>query len=74
MGTLGSLGAVPGWPGAGVMPPQPMIAQTEAALVEYEARGGRVERVVLDDCGHSPYLEKPEAFDAAFHGFLARLG
>lgn len=74
MGTLGSLGAVPGWPGAGVMPPQPMIAQTEAALADYEAKGGTVERVVLDDCGHSPYLEKPEAFDAAFHGFLARLG
>lgn len=73
MGTLGSMGAVPGWPGAEVMPPQPMIAQTEAALTDYEAKGGTVERVVLDDCGHSPYLEKPEAFDAAFHGFLARL-
>ena len=32
---------------------------------------GEVERVVLEDCGHSPYLEKPDAFDAAFHAFLA---
>lgn len=32
LGQLGALGAVPGWPGADVFPPQPMIAQTEAAL------------------------------------------
>ncbi|MBV7379069.1 alpha/beta fold hydrolase [Maritimibacter dapengensis] len=74
MGTLGAAGAVPGWPGADVMPPQPMISQTEAALTVYEGQGGDVERVVLDDCGHSPYLEKPEAFDEAFHAFLARHG
>ena len=68
LGTLGQAGAVPGWPGADVYPPQPMIAQTEAALQAY---GGPVQTVVLDDCGHSPYLEKPDAFDAAFHRFLA---
>nr|WP_255553682.1 alpha/beta hydrolase [Maritimibacter sp. DP1N21-5] len=74
LGTLGSLGAVPGWPGAEVFPPQPMIVQTERALKAYEAAGGTVERVVFDDCGHSPYLEKPAAFDEAFHGFLACYG
>lgn len=73
LGTLGSVGAVPGWPGADVFPPQPMIAQTDAALAAYEAGGGRVERVVLADCGHSPYLEQPAAFDAAFHDFLASI-
>lgn len=71
LATLGSLGAVPGWPGAEVLPPQPMIAQTEAALAAYEAGGGRVRRVTLADCGHSPYLENPGAFDAAFHALLA---
>lgn len=71
LGTLGSLGAIPGWPGAEILPPQPMIAQTEAALRAYEAGGGRVTRLVLADCGHSPYLERPAAFDAAFHPFLA---
>lgn len=71
LGTLGSLGAVPGWPGAAVFPPQPMIAQTEAALRAYEAAGGAVTRVVLPDCGHSPYLERPAAFDAAFHAHIA---
>jgi len=67
LGALGQMGAVPGWPGPGVVPPQPMVAQTEAALAFYEARGGQVRRVVLQNCGHSPYLEQPEAFDQAFH-------
>jgi len=71
LGTLGQLGAVPGWPGASVMPPQPMVGQTETALAAYEADGGRVTRVVLADCGHSPYLEQPGAFDRAFHAHLA---
>lgn len=70
LGTLGALGAVPGWPGEEVFPPQPMIAQTAAALDTYAAAGGQVTRVVLPDCGHSPYLEQPEAFDAALHRLL----
>jgi len=70
LGTLGSLGAVPGWPGAEVFPPQPMIAQTESALAAYAAGGGEVTRLVLPDCGHSPYLEQPGAFDAALHRHL----
>src|SRR3954469_16450791 len=36
MGTLGQLGAIPGWPGPDVFPPQPMIAQIRAVLTEYE--------------------------------------
>ena len=72
LGMLGSLGAVPGWPGPDAYPPQPMIAQTARALDGYAALGRRVERVELEDCGHSPFLEKPAAFDAAFHAFLAR--
>jgi pimeloyl-ACP methyl ester carboxylesterase len=71
LGTLGSLGAVPGWPGLDVFPPQPMIRQTASALDAYAAAGGRVTRVVLEDCGHSPYLEQPDAFDAALHAHLA---
>jgi len=68
LGFLGSLGAVPGWPGADVFPPQPMIAQTRAALAAYP---GRVTETVLPDTGHSPYLERPAAFDRAFHAHLA---
>ena len=67
LGTLGQLGAIPGWPGADIFPPQPMILQTEAALAAYP---GHVEKLVLSGCGHSPHLEQPAAFDAAFHAFL----
>lgn len=71
MGTLGSLGAVPGWPGADAYPPQPMIAQTAAALDAYAAQGRHVQREVLPNCGHSPYLEQPAAVDGLLHRFLA---
>jgi pimeloyl-ACP methyl ester carboxylesterase len=57
-GTLGKLGAVPGWPGEEVYPPQPMVGQTRAVLEQYAANGGAYREVVLDDCGHSPYVEK----------------
>ncbi|MGL4311821.1 MAG: alpha/beta hydrolase [Paracoccaceae bacterium] len=70
IGTLGAMGAVPGWPGADIMPPQLMIDETEEALGAYAEAGGRVETSVLEDCGHSPYLERPAAFDAVFHAFL----
>ena len=62
---LGSIGAVPGWPGADVAPPQPMVTQTRAVLDHYRAAGGRVTELLVPDCGHSPHLEAPEAFTAA---------
>jgi pimeloyl-ACP methyl ester carboxylesterase len=72
LGTLGQLGAVPGWPGADAYPPQPMIAQTTAALAAYAAKGRVVQTHVMQGCGHSPYLEHPAQFDATLHAFLAR--
>jgi pimeloyl-ACP methyl ester carboxylesterase len=62
---LGSIGAIPGWPGADVAPPQPMVTQTRAVLDRYRAGGGRVTELLVPDCGHSPHLEAPEAFAAA---------
>src|SRR3954468_3037370 len=41
MGTLGSLGMIPGWPGEEHFPPQLMVTQIRTVLREYEARGGR---------------------------------
>ena len=70
LATLGSLGAVPGWPGAEICPPQPMIDQTRAVLEAYAAEGGRYREVVLADAGHTPYIEKPEEFNEAFHALL----
>ena len=65
-GTLGKLGYVPGWPGEEVYPPQPMVSQTRNILDQYKAKGGSYEEVVIADTGHTPYVEKPEEFMAAF--------
>src|SRR5438874_2906739 len=58
-GTLGRLGAVPGWPGEGVYPPQPMIAQTRSVFERRRARGGSLREVVLHEVGHGPLIERP---------------
>ncbi|WP_049573671.1 alpha/beta fold hydrolase [Nonomuraea sp. SBT364] len=60
---LGALGVVPGSPGT---PAQPMVAQTRAVLERY----GRYREAVLDDCGHSPHLERPGDFDSLLAGHL----
>lgn len=65
-GTLGKLGFVPGWPGAEVYPPQPMVSQTRHVLDRYAAEGGVYQEVVIKDTGHTPYIEKPEEFMAVF--------
>ncbi|MBE2202710.1 MAG: alpha/beta hydrolase [Anaerolinea sp.] len=70
LAALGAIGAVPGYPGAEDCPPQPMLAQTRAVLEQYAANGGHYEEVVIADAGHSPFLEKPAEFNAAFHKVL----
>ena len=70
-GTLGKLGAVPGWPGEDICPPQPMVSQTRSALEKYSQKGGSYTEVVIDGTGHSPYIEKPAEFNQHFHKFLA---
>ncbi len=70
-GTLGQLGLVPGWPGAEVYPPQPMVSQVRSILNQYASQGGSYREVVITDTGHSPYIEKPEVFMASFAAFLA---
>jgi pimeloyl-ACP methyl ester carboxylesterase len=70
-GTLGQLGAVPGWPGDEIFPPQPTVSQTRAVLDRYQANGGAYQEVVIADAGHSPHIEKPSAFMEALVGFLA---
>jgi pimeloyl-ACP methyl ester carboxylesterase len=72
MGTLGKLGFVPGYPGEDVYPPQPMVSQTRATLEKYAARGGWFVEEVIEDAGHTPFIEKPEQFNALFHAHLRR--
>jgi pimeloyl-ACP methyl ester carboxylesterase len=70
MGYLGQLGAVPGWPGADVYPPQPMIAQMRVFLDRYQSAGGGVERLELAGAGHGAHIDHASEFDSALASFL----
>ena len=59
LGYLGQLGAVPGWPGEDVLPPQPMAAQIRAVLDAYRERGGVAEEITLDEAAHGMPVEVP---------------
>lgn len=67
---LGSIGAVPGWPGPDRWPPQPMVGQTRAVLDGYAAAGGRYREVAIADAGHGPHLDQPDRFRALLVEFL----
>ena len=62
---LGKAAIIPGWPGDEVAPPQQMLVQTRAVLDRYAAMGGAVTELELENCGHSPHLEKPAEFRTA---------
>lgn len=72
MGTLGAMGAIPGYPGADVFPSQPMVSQTRYVLERYREADGYAEEAIIEGAGHTPYIEKPEIFNALFHAHLAR--
>lgn len=67
---VGMLGLLPGWPGEEVYPPQPMLKQIRTVLEKYSDAGGKFQEVVIPSAGHTPYIEKPEQFNMAFHRFL----
>jgi pimeloyl-ACP methyl ester carboxylesterase len=69
-GYLGQTEVVPEWPGEEAYPPQPMVSQTRAVLEAYVQNGGSYREEVIEDCGHSPHVEKPEEFRQALFGFL----
>jgi pimeloyl-ACP methyl ester carboxylesterase len=69
-GTWGPGGLVPGYPGPDAYPPQPMLDQIRDVLDRYAATGGTYRELVIDDCGHVPFIEKPAEFDGAFHRHL----
>lgn len=70
-GTWGPMGLVPGFPGTDAYPPQPMLDQIRHILDQYAAAGGAYEEVVIDDCGHVPFIERPDDFDKIFHAQVA---
>ena len=66
MGTLGQMGAVPGWPGVEVFPPQPMVSQIRDVLEEYERRGGRVRVEFFEGSGHGPIFDAADRWAEVF--------
>jgi pimeloyl-ACP methyl ester carboxylesterase len=71
MGTLGSLGLVPGWPGDADFPPQPMVGQIRAVLARYREAGGRAEMEMFEGSGHFPPIDAAERWSERFFEFLA---
>src|SRR3954451_22018052 len=72
LGFLGQLGAVPGWPGDDVLPPQPMAGQTRAVLNTYRANGGVAEEVGLEVAEHGMPVEVPDKVAEALVARLVR--
>jgi pimeloyl-ACP methyl ester carboxylesterase len=71
IGTLGKMGAVPGWPGEEAFPPQPMVTQIRDVLERYRDAGGRVEIEMFEGSGHFPAIDARERFAEIFFGFIA---
>jgi pimeloyl-ACP methyl ester carboxylesterase len=71
IGTLGKMGAVPGWPGEDEFPPQPMVRQIRDVLERYRDAGGRVEMEMFEGSGHFPAMDARERFAEVFFGFIA---
>jgi pimeloyl-ACP methyl ester carboxylesterase len=70
LGTLGKMGAVPGWPGEDVFPPQPMVTQIRTVLERYRDAGGRVQMEMFEGSGHCPAIDAAERWSALFFEFL----
>jgi pimeloyl-ACP methyl ester carboxylesterase len=48
-----------------------MVSQMRSLLHEYGRQGGLWREEVIEGAGHTPFLEKPEAFRSLFLSFLA---
>jgi pimeloyl-ACP methyl ester carboxylesterase len=71
MGTLGKMGAVPGWPGEDVFPPQLMVTQIRNTLEKYRQAGGKVTMEMFEGSGHGPHFDAAERWSATFFKFVA---
>jgi pimeloyl-ACP methyl ester carboxylesterase len=70
MGTLGKMGAVPGWPGEDAFPPQPMVTQIRTVLERSRDAGGRVTMEMFEGSGHCPAIDAAARWSALFFAFL----
>jgi hypothetical protein len=53
---------VPGRLGEEVYPPQPMVSQIRAVLEMYVRNGRSYWEETIEECGHSPHVQKIEEF------------
>ena len=74
MGTLGQIGAVPGWPGPQDYPPQQMVTQIRDLLEAYQQRGGRAVIEMFEGSGHFPVLDAADRWRTTFLDFLGSTG
>ena len=51
-------------------PPQPMLRQIRSVLEDYRDKGGVFIERIVEDAGHTPFLEKPAEFNRAFLDFV----
>lgn len=56
--------------GVASCPPQPMLRQIRSVLGDYRSKGGVFIEQVIDNSGHTPFLEKPAEFNRAFLNFV----
>lgn len=71
MGTLGQMGVISGWPGAGVFPVQPMVDQIRTVLESYAANGGQVRMEMIEGAGHGPHFDHFDEWSSMFYDTLA---
>ena len=69
-GSWGPSGLLPGFPGAEVYPPQPMMDQIRRLLNDYVRCGGSYQEVAVEGSGHVPFLSHQDDFNRAFHALL----
>ena len=61
------------WPDTDTYAPQPMLRQIRSVLEAYGNKGGVFIEQVIEDAGHTPFLEKPAEFNRAFLNFVSSI-
>ncbi len=72
LGALGAAGVIPGWPGAEVYPPQPMVTQIRDVLTRYAEAGGTVQMEMFEGSGHGPLYDAADRWCEVTGSFIAQ--
>lgn len=69
----GVLGFRDGWPGDEIYPPQPMIRQIQFLMDKISKVNTHNQIEWIDDCGHTPFLEKKDTVIPLFKAFIVKM-